>query len=190
VTRPLSRWLLLGGGPLRRATDRVEALSRLVVLGTLLAAVPLGMAVDRTVSTALHQTADAEASGRDQRTATLLADAPVGTSPEDTEVLVEAQWLSPSGGSETGQVLAPSGATVGSTVTVWVDTRGLITMAPQSSGDVTAQSVLSGVLAGLVLPLLALLAHLLVVHLLDRARLRRWTAEWASVEPLWAGRTR
>src|SRR4051812_50057762 len=96
------------------------------------------MAVDRTVSTALHQTADAEASGRDQRTATLLADAPVGTSPEDTEVLVEAQWLSPSGGAETGQGLAPSGAAGGSTPTRWGGTQGPVTKAPPSSGDGTA----------------------------------------------------
>jgi hypothetical protein len=30
--------------------------------------------------------------------------------------------------------------------------------------------------------------HLLAVSLIDSSRDRRWAAEWASIEPLWAGR--
>jgi hypothetical protein len=189
VSRRPTRWLLLGAGPLKRTTDRLHALSRLVLLLSLLAALPLGVAADRAVSTALHRTADAQATGHARRTATLLADAPVATSPDDDLVFAPAAWTGSPGRIVTGRVLAPSGASLDSTVTVWVDSRGAITTPPLGSSDVTAESVLSGVLAALGLPLIVCLVHLLVVHLLDRARLRRWTAEWAAIEPLWEGRT-
>jgi hypothetical protein len=85
-------------------------------------------------------------------------------------------------------VLAPSGTRAGGTVRVWTDSRGRITTPPLREEDIPAQAVVAGVIAALALPILAALGHLAAVELLDRARLRRWTAEWASVEPLWAGR--
>jgi hypothetical protein len=186
MSRRLRRRLLLGRGPLTRATDRLHGLSRLVVLAAALAAVPVGIAVALTVTSALHRTADAEAAARSTRTATLLADAPVTTGPEDGDVLATAQWARPHGGLVTGSVLAPSGAAAGSTVTVWVDRAGRLTLPPLGDRDITAESLAAGVLAALGLPLVAVLAHLLAVSLIDGARLRRWAAEWLSVEPLWA----
>jgi hypothetical protein len=184
------RWLLLGGGPLRRTTDRLHALSRIVVLAALLAAVPVGIVVGLALTSALHRTADAEAAARSARTATLLSDAGVATSPEDGDVLASAEWAGLHGRAVTGQVLAPGGAAAGSTVTVWLDRAGRITSPPLADRDIAAEGITAGVVAGLGLPVVAGLAHLLAVSLLDRARLRRWGAEWLTVEPLWAGRIR
>lgn len=188
--RSLIRRLLLGAGPLKRTTDRLHALSRIVVLAALLAAVPVGCAVGGTVSGLLHATAQSQAAARTERTATLLADAPVASSADGGDVVARAQWLGPHGRTLSGRVLAPSGATAGSTVTVWVDRAGRITSEPMRSGDIAVQSFTAGLVAALGLPCLVLLLHLLAVQLLDRARFRRWSAEWATVEPLWAGRTR
>jgi hypothetical protein len=114
----------------------------------------------------------------------------VASSPGDGDVLAPAQWQGPHGRPMTGEVIAPSGDPAGSAVAVWVDDAGRLTTEPLRAGDIAVQSLTSGIVAALAVPGLALLLHLGVVLLLDRARLRRWTAEWASVEPLWAGRTR
>jgi hypothetical protein len=185
---PLRR-LLLGAGPLKRTTDRLHALSRVLVLLAVLAAVPAGVAVGAAVAGALHGTVHAQAATHIARTATLLTEAPVVSSPDGGDVLAPAQWRGPHGRLMTGEVSAPSGDPAGSAVTIWVDRAGRLTGAPLSDEDIAAQSITAGIVAALAVPVLVLLAHLGVVRLLDRARLRRWTAEWASVEPLWAGRT-
>lgn len=187
--RPVRR-LLLGAGPLKRTTDRLHALSRVVVLAAMLAAVPVGVAVAGRVAGVLHATAAVQTATRTERVATLLADAPVASGTDGGEVLAHGQWLGPSGRAVTGRVLASSGAVAGSTVTVWVDRAGRITEPPMRADDIAVQSFAAGTVAALGLPCLVLLLHLLAVQLLDRARLRRWTAEWSTVEPLWAGRTR
>jgi hypothetical protein len=69
--------ITLGSGPLTRASDRLQALARVVVLLALLAAVP----VAATVATATYSNgiaaADAEADSRHQVRARLLVDAAV-----------------------------------------------------------------------------------------------------------------
>lgn len=190
MRRRLIRRLLLGAGPLKRTTDRLHALSRVVVLIAVLAAVPVGIVVAGTVSGMLHQTAQAQTAARTERTATLLTDAPVASGADGGDVLARAQWRGPQGQAMTGRVLAASGAPAGSSVPVWIDRSGQITSPPMNGGDIAVQSFTAGTVAALGLPCLVLLLHLLAVQLLDRVRLRRWTAEWATVEPLWAGRTR
>jgi hypothetical protein len=188
MSRHLGRRLLLGSGPLKRGSDRLHALSRLAVLGSVLAAVPVGILVGLLASSFLHGTARAQAAARTERTATLLAAAPVA-SPDGGDVVARAEWHGSGGQPDLGSVLAPSGAPAGTTVTVWLDARGRITTPPLRGEDITAQSVVAGALTAIALPTLVALLHLLVVHALDRGRLRRWAEEWASVEPQWAGRT-
>lgn len=187
MIRGLLRRLLLGAGPLKRTSDRLHAASRVLVLAAVLAAVPVGFAVAGTVAGVLHSTAQAQAAERTTRTATLLAPAPVASGTDGGDVLARAQWPGPHG-RLTGQVLAPGGTPAGSTVVVWVDRAGRITTEPLQNSDIAVQSFTAGAVAALGLPSLVLLVHLLVVQLLDRARLRRWTAEWAAVGPLWARR--
>lgn len=187
--RSLTRRLLLGSGPLKRTSDRLHALSRLGVFAAVLAAIPVAVVVGLAVASLMRATAAAQAAARTQHIATLLADAPAAASSDDGEVPATAGWTGPSGRFLTGTVLAPGGAAAGTRVTVWLDDRGQVTEPPLTDGDVTAEGATAGLLTAIALPTLAALVHLCVVHQLDRARLRRWTAEWASVEPLWAGRT-
>jgi hypothetical protein len=189
VRRHLRPWLLLGKGPLKRPTDRLHALSRVVVLTALLAAVPAGFIAGGTVAGLLHGVARTQAAERTARTATLLDDAPVASSADGGDVLARGQWRGPHRQLLTGEVLAPAGTSAGHTVPVWIDHAGRITSEPLRSGDIAVQGITAGTVAALGLPCLVVLLHLLVVQLLDRVRLRRWTAEWTSVEPLWAGRT-
>jgi hypothetical protein len=44
-------------------------------------------------------------------------------------------------------------------------------------------------MVALCLPSIVAILHLIAVRAIDAVRDRRWTAEWASVEPLWAGRS-
>lgn len=189
MTRHAIRRLLLGSGPLKRTSDRLHALSRLVVLAALLAAAPVGLAVGGTVAGLLHGVAQTQAAERTERTATLLDDAPVASSADGGDVLARGQWQGPHGQPMTGLVLAPAGNSTGSTVPVWIDRAGRLISEPMRGSDIAVQSFTAGTVAALALLSIVLLLHLLAVHLLDRARLRRWTAEWSSVEPLWAGRT-
>jgi hypothetical protein len=49
--------------------------------------------------------------------------------------------------------------------------------------------VVAGSLIALSLPSAAVVLYLFAVWGIDAARDRRWAAEWATIEPLWAGRT-
>jgi hypothetical protein len=57
-------------------------------------------------------------------------------------------------------------------------------------GDVAAEAVCAAVLVASGLVGVAALGHLGLVALLDHRRMRRWTEEWATTEPLWTSRSR
>jgi len=193
--RALLRRFLLGHGPLKRTSDRLQALSRVLLLASMIAAVPMAVAIGCAESTSLHETAARQAADRHLATATLLTDAPASDQntaegPADGKVLTLATWASRDGSRHRGHVPAPAGAPVGTAVRVWIDTHGAVTSHPLPASDITAEVVVLGSLIALSLPSTAAVLHLFAVCALDSARDRRWTAEWASVEPLWAGRTR
>jgi hypothetical protein len=192
--RTLLRRFLLGHGPLKRASDRLHALCRVVLLASCLAAVPVPVAVVSSLSAALHRTAALQAAQRQLATATLLADAPATDrntvqGPADGQVLTLATWPARDGSLHRGQVLVPAGAPVGSAVRVWVDARGDVTSRPLPASDITSQVMVAGGMVALCLPSIVAILHLIAVRAIDAVRDRRWTAEWASVEPLWAGRS-
>jgi hypothetical protein len=184
----LRRRFTLGSGPLKRTSDRVEFLSRVVLVLALLAATPAGLAVGTATYTGVLATAEHQAVTRSPTTATLLADAPAKNGTGTAGVPTSATWTAPGGASRTGQVDAPAGARAGTTVDVWVDRAGALTDRPLTSGEVVGQGVVVGVLTGLGLVIAGLSSHLVVLVLLERRRLRRWEAGWAAVAPLWGSR--
>jgi hypothetical protein len=191
--RALLRRFLLGHGPLKRTSDRLHLLSRLVLAASLIAAVPIAVAVGASMSRSLHATAALQAAERHQETATLLADAPTtdqatADGPMDGRVPALATWAGPNGHLRQGHVLAPAGARMGTAVRIWVDSRGAVTTRPLPASDVTTQVVVAGSLIALSLPSGVAVVHLFAVWAIDAARDRRWAAEWAAFEPLWAGR--
>jgi hypothetical protein len=188
--RTLVRRFTLGSGPLKRTTDRLQVLSRLVLLVVVLGSVPLAVAVGITVSSGLHATAAAQAAARHEVAATLLADAPVAGYVTAGEIRTAATWAVPGGGSRDGDVIAPAGARAGQVVQIWLDRTGAPTTEPLSDADIAVDTAV-----GVDVSLLGLLAvagtlHLAVVWLLDRHRARRWAAEWAAIEPLWGAGSR
>jgi hypothetical protein len=188
--RSLRRRFTLGAGPLKRTSDRVEFLSRVLLLLVLLAAAPAGLAVGAATRAGVQAVAVHQAATRVQQTATLVSDAPDGDGAALVTVPTSAVWTMPDGAARSGKVDAPAGARAGTTVAVWIDPTGRITERPLTAGEVTGQGVVLGVLAGLGLVVLGTSGHLVGLWLLERRRLRRWEAGWAAVAPLWIARFR
>ena len=185
------RRFLLGSGPLKRTSDRLQALSRVVLLLTVLAVVPLAGLVGTSVSGHLHEIARQQQAHRASVPGTLLFDAaptPSGSGSAD-DVPTPASWAGADGVPRTGPVPAPAGSRAGSVVRVWVDDAGALTTAPLGDGDIAADAVAAVVLGPVSGLALVALGHVVLVTVLDRRRARRWAEGWAAVEPLWrAGR--
>jgi hypothetical protein len=187
------RRFLLGHGPLKRTSDRLHALSRVFVLASVVAAVSVAVVIGTALSASLHATAARQAAERHPQVATLLANAhsvdpATANGPADGQVLAPAVWAAPDGHVRTGRVPAPAGASAGSRVHIWVDRDGSVTARPLPSSDITVEVGVAAGMTALAMVSAATVLHLLAVSLIDSSRDRRWAAEWASIEPLWAGR--
>jgi hypothetical protein len=182
----LVRRFTLGSGPLKRTSDRLQVLSRLLLLLAVLAVLPVSALVGGAVSGHLHEVARQQSAVRTHVPATLLFDAPDG---DTATVPTTAVWAGADGVPRTGSVPAPAGNRAGSVVRVWVDRAGALTSAPLGDGDIAADTVAAVVLGpGSALALVGL-GHVVLVTVLDRRRARRWAEGGAAVEPLWrAGR--
>jgi hypothetical protein len=185
------RRFMLGSGPLKRTSDRLEVLARVLLVCSVLTAVPIALTVASEIHARAALEAVAQTASRHQADATLLEDAPPtegGAESGVPESRASAVWTGPDGVERKGHVVAPAGAKAGSTVTVWLDTQGDRRKQPLSGGDIVARSVGFAVLTLLAMSGLALVAHLSFRTALNRSRLRRWAREWATVEPAWTHR--
>jgi hypothetical protein len=184
------RRFTLGSGPLKRSSDRLEFLSRLLLTAVLLAAVAVALAV-ATATYSLGRSEVAQETAERQRVSAQLqedAAVPAGGSGNGMDVgRAPAVWTAPSGAERSGPVPARPDAEAGSTVLIWVDRDGARTTRPLATGDVVGRALGAGVLTYLAISASAFGAHLVVRRLLDRSRSRRWAAEWAAVEPVWTG---
>jgi hypothetical protein len=188
----LARWLGFDRNPLRRATDRVEAALRLVMIILVVVAVPAatvtaGRWTDHDV---LHQ-AQLQQAVDHQVTAVLLRDAPATGIPDPYTSVettwVPARWQPPGQLPRTGEVLAVAGARKGSTVRTWIDPSGAVTDPPLDHRVIVGDVWLAVTATLLVSGLLLLAAGALARRMFDRRRLRTWEAEWRTSGPLWSG---
>jgi hypothetical protein len=101
---------------------------------------------------------------------------------------VRARWTAPDGTRHTGTVPAPPGARAGSTVMVWADAAGRLTMPPLQPSQVRGQAALAALLAAIVFGFILLCTGQLAHSVLGRRRLAAWDAEWQATEPLWTRR--
>jgi hypothetical protein len=188
----LGRWLGLDRNPLRRGTDRVEAVLRLVLVIMLVAVTPAGaVAAGRWADHQAVHRAQVKQATSHLVTAVLLQNAPASgppdpyTSVQTTWVL--ARWQPPGQRPRAGEVLALAGTQKGSTVRTWIDSSGAIT-GPPTDHRVIAGYVCFAVMATCLLSWLVLLAACgLVRRALDRRRLSAWEAEWRASGPRWSG---
>jgi len=187
----LWRRLALGTGPLKRTTDRLQFLARVLLGCTLLMALPIALAVGTaTRSEALAESAQ-QAIERSQVDATLTEDAPRVSGNYDTAPPLPratAVWITPAGVEREGLVPVPAHATSGSTVRIWIDSEGNRTTEPLSEGAAAARGVANALVTYLCIATLAGGVYFLFRRGLDRRRMRRWDADWAVVEPLWTRR--
>jgi hypothetical protein len=185
------RRFTLGSGPLKRRSDRLEFLARVVLVGALLAAVVVALAVARTTYVHARAEAAVEAADRHRVTAHLVADAPMpATETGDTPDMEQAAavWTDTAGIQRPVTVSVLAGARAGSATSVWIDDQGRTTPRPLTEGDVTGRSVGQGLGTVVGLAMLLFGAYGFVLLLLDRSRSRRWAADWEVVEPVWMGR--
>jgi len=187
--RGVLRLLRPGRNPLARGSDRLEAFAWAATVTALLMAVAIALAVGTVVRVDLSARAHEQATTRHQETAVLLADAlPEDVrSPAVRRVWTPAAWPGPDG-TVHGDVPAPADARSGETVGIWVDEAGRQVPRPIDRTIVVSNALVAGVVTLLLLTTVVVTAHVAVGHLLWRHRARQWAADWAAVEPRWAGR--
>jgi hypothetical protein len=187
----LLRRFTLGSGPLKRGSDRLEFVARVLLVCSVLTAVPIGLAVGTAAHTHAAAQATAQAADRHRVTARLLDDVPApdgeASSSSDGQ-RATAVWTDPAGTEHRFPVPMPARARAGDPISLWIDRDGNRTTRPLSDGDVTGQAVGQGGVTFALLSLIAGGAYRSVRTLLDRSRLRRWAADWAVVEPVWTRR--
>ena len=186
-----ARRLGVDRNPLRRRTDRIEAVIRLATMILLLAAVPLAMITagrqaDHLALSQVH----AQQAADHQVTAVLLQQAPPTGVPNPYSSVqmttVLARWQPPGQVLRTGQVPAPAGAGPGSTVSVWLNASGAVTSPPPDHQTIVGNVLIAAFWTGLVTILLVLGASALTRRILDRHRMRAWDAEWRATGPRWS----
>lgn len=188
------RWFTVGSGPLRRGTDRVQALSRVALLVIVLAAAPVAWWAATLTGHHLAAVATEQAHARHRTDAVLLQDAVSSTSPDlssggDTAPVVaaSARWITAAGSTRMGSVSVAVGARAGQKVQVWITGDGGLTSAPLDRQSISAQSVVAGVGTAAGVGLAGCGLYGLVCWQLARRRDRQWTAGWATVAPVWRG---
>lgn len=176
--------------PLRRASDRAEAMLLAALVLLFLAVAPVAAVTAGGWAAAAGRPA-AGAGRPHQVPAVLLRDAPVLARPMfegPAEPLVLARWVAPDGTARTGTVYARGGTPAGQTVETWINDSGRRVNAPPSARDKAINATLVALLAvasvGLVLAGAGLAGHWLI----ERRRLAAWDVSWSATGPQWTGR--
>jgi hypothetical protein len=173
-----------------RASDRIELLARVLLVCALALTFPVTLLVASTTHARALAEGRAQSLARQQVDAVLVGEPVVGPDPADAPRTSRASavWHGPSGTEHTGLVPVPAGTEAGATVPVWVDRAGDLTTRPLDEDGAVAQAAGMAVGTFLLVPALAVGVHVVLLAALDRRRLRRWAADWAVVEPVWARR--
>jgi hypothetical protein len=181
------RGLLLGSGPLKRGSDRLEVLGRLAAVLMVVLAVPVALAVGTAVFTDTRALASEQTLTRTTTEAVLTAPARAA-SYADVFVPTPASWTSPDGRHVEGNALARVGAEAGDRVRIWVDPQGRRTRAPLDPAGVAWTAAGAGLMTFLLLVAGTVAGWVALGWLLWRSRSRTWERDWLEVEPRWAGR--
>ncbi len=184
---PLVRLHRPDRNPLRRRSDRIEALSLAVSLllftaGLVLAPVLGRMAYDDGVRAehSVHWvTARLE---QDAPGFTVVAYEGAGGLPR-----VSATWTGADGLPVTRAVPVAWGAKAGSVTRVWLSASGQV-IDPPSRAETVARAVAVGLVVILLTGGFAVACHALVRGLLDRRRYADWAAAWLTADRRWRRR--
>jgi len=182
----------LDRNPLRRGSDRAETLVLGALFATFLAVVPFATyAVASWAHTTYAREAQAQRAVLRQVPATLLQAPPKVTAYPGAGVVslgVYARWQAPDGQLRTGLVFAPSSATAGSTIPVWIDHAGRLTDPPLGPAQLATRTQLAAEAAVGVLAITLAVIGWLARRSLDRRRMAAWDADWLANGPRWSPR--
>jgi hypothetical protein len=193
VHRAIRRFRL-GSGPLKRRSDRLQAMGRVVVVLSFFVAPPIAVAVGNSATAHLQSVATAEAADRTLVRAVLQEDAPAPrTTGEGSDSLIrvtaQAEWSLPGGLPQEGPVRTRPGTPAGSVVPVWVDSDGNVTRAPLDRADIPTSAAAVAALPLIGVPAATWTLYAFLCIALDNHRARRWAEDWAEVEPKWNSRS-
>jgi hypothetical protein len=175
---------------MRRATDRIQALLRAVLLAVLVIGGPAATTyAGHAAYTSAMRSGHAPAAAWHQVPALILRVRPIATLPQSPFAIGSAtlsvRWTPPNGPSRTGQITGRADTAPGSMMTVWIDKAGRLTAPPPTRAAV-AEHVIGAVAAtAAALALLLSAVSGAASLMLDRYRLARWEADWLAVEPHW-----
>jgi hypothetical protein len=185
------RRFLLGSGPLKRGSDRLQVAGRLLVVLSLLAAVPLACFVAGMTRSRLEATAAAQAAERHETRAVVTQERPVGpaqagdSSASSIVVRAEVRWHGPRDTVKQATLIVPAATGIGGTVPVWTDRSGNLTIAPADRTTIGYNAMVAGLAIAVGIPLTVWALHCALCLALDAHRARRWAEDWARVEREW-----
>ena len=187
------RGFTLGSGPLKRRSDRLQMIARVVVVLAVAASPALAVAAATSTTANLESVATSEAADRHQGRALVLADAPEDTDgraeyPPVLTVTTTGQWTTPDGTVREGQVKVPPGTRAGTSVPVWVGSDGDLTIAPLPRQNIEGSAMAMGALVLGGVPIAVWTFYFFLCFALDARRERDWEKGWATVEPVWGTR--
>jgi hypothetical protein len=204
LARRAARRFALGSGPLKRTSDRVQLAGRLLVVASLLAAVPLAVLAAGIARSHLDAAAAAQAAGGHEARGVVLADASTSAPPDtgapagpDQDVLApgvaadrraEIGWRVADGGVRHATVVVPVGTAVGGTVPVWLDRRGDLADPPPDQATLRDDAAAVGLAVAAGVPLVVWTLHTALRVVLDAFRARRWGRDWERVDREWRAR--
>lgn len=178
-----------GANPLRRRSDRFEAWFRgflmlVLLLGLPAAALGAGVSVYES-SMRTVQTQSAERYRVDARVTSITEEAG-----ENAQQQARVRWTDDDGTVRTGTTSVTPDTPGGTTLRVWVTGDGAVTGPPMTDQQAVTTGWFAGGAAAIGVAAGVFAARVAARHVLDRRRYAQWDAEWARVEPLWAGRFR
>ncbi len=178
--------------PMRRSTDRLQAIARAVLLAAFLVGAPIvTIYVSHGIYVSGLRTQRAQAAAWHRVPAHILRVTPIAPAwrhaPGPT-TLCSLRWTRPDGASQTGEITSAGNPVAGSTMTVWIDETGRLTHPPLSRAEVIDQAFHAAVVIPVALALLLAAISRVVSLMLDKHRLACWEADWTAVEPQWTGR--
>jgi hypothetical protein len=196
ATRGWLRRFTLGSGPLKRGSDRVQVMGRVVLALSFVLAPPLAVAAATAATAHYEAIAATQRAERVRTSAVLQEDAPTATHPSGgagddslpTHVLARASWTVPGGTVRTGLLPVEPRTAAGTAVRVWVSRDGDLTGAPLDRSSITGTAATMGALPLIGIPAVTWALYAALCAALDARRQRRWTQDWAAVEPEWNSR--
>lgn len=177
LTLGLGNWLRYLGtkNPLVRGSDRLEAMTWLMLITVVLLAMPIAGAVGTATHDSLTRQYAADRASRQEIVATATGDSIVSPDPYAEPFVTPIRWTY--AGKERTAEMRSSRMSAGDTVTIWVDASGGLTTRPPTERNAATAAVLAGF--GLWFTIVGIAATVgTMVHLrLDRSRQAAWDRE-------------